>query len=60
MFLKYDALDWYGWVLVWAALSPIGLIMVATSIAREMSKFSDQGLGEILDQYIDGEFFDED
>ena len=59
MFLKYDALDWYGWVLVWATLSPIGLIMVATSIAREMSKFSDQGLGEILDQYIDEEFFDE-
>lgn len=54
MFMKYDALDWYGWVLVWATLAPIGLIFVANAISKEMSKFVDQGLGEILIEFSEG------
>jgi len=52
VWLKYQALPWYGWIPIWGILSPIGLVLATRQIIRKFGKRADQGLGESLIDFI--------
>lgn len=56
LWMKYNALPWYGWGLLWCTVSPIMLITASSRIMKELEKFADQGLAEVLISMANGTY----
>ena len=53
LWLTYSALPWYAWIPIWGTISPIGLILLSFKIISEFEKFADQGLFDLLIQFVE-------
>lgn len=58
LFQTYGAMPWYGWVLSLSTLGFSGLAILLGRMTFEISKFLDQGLGEVVLEIVN-EFIDE-
>lgn len=52
VWLTYYALPWYGWILVWGTLTPLGLVFASRKLISEFEQRIDQGLAATLMEFL--------